>query len=287
MATSDMIFYIEVEPRASTKRDLEPKQSLSASLQQAIRRLSTPEGVFGAQILQHVQNARESSSKCTDIEQRWRIAEQLASVGYRASVKQAVGGGRDGTCFDRLNHTFIEVQLDGDKEGTCSLIICEPTFRDIFTLQHPSPRYSQVLKEVPEVFVGPKGRLMELVKILSKELELSFAASVRSCPPWRKYKGMVSRWNPKFFRKQTGPRTLGPKVDGNQPKVTFASFGSFSASDELPLRQLSGFVTKKEEPTLVSGVEEACPLWAKDTKPWQDTEKIIAVAAAKSIRAMG
>lgn len=287
MAASNLIFDIEVEARVGFNKEQDPKQRVSASLRQAVRRLSTPEGVFGTQILQHVQKVREGCADCTDLEQRWRIAEHLSSVGYNASIKRAIGGGRDGTCFDRLNHTFIEVHLGEDKEGTCSLIICEPTFRDIFTIQNPTPRYSEVLRDVPDEFVGPKGRLMELVQILCKELEASFAALRRSCPPWRKYKSMASRWNPKYFSEQTGPRTLGPRRDGNHPKLTFDSVGSFSASDELPLQSLSGFVMKKEKPAPVAGVEEAHPAWAKDTALWPETDKIIVVAAGKSIQAMG
>jgi len=213
--------------------------------------------------------------------------EALTGDNYRASLTRAVGGGGDASCFDRLHHAFVEVQLEDDDAPHCDdgdlgqwpkNLIVEPEFRAAFVIGEQTRRYNEVLALVPDEFVGPKGRLLELVRLLCKEMELAFVASGRAVPPWRRFKSVASRWNPAFFRKQTEKRTLGPKLGGEQMPVCPLPVGLPSATGGLPVRGVSGFSVGR-----MSGVRSAL---AKDPKIRQDAGKVIVVRAGGAIRAL-
>lgn len=228
------------------------------------------------QIMQFIQEEKDNSTRCSDTELRWRIAEHLCDVGFNAVVKQAVGGGPEGCCFDRLNHAFIEIQLEGEQDDRISLIV-ELTFREMFVVHPVTPRYTEILKEVPEVFVGPKDQLFELLRLLCKEMESVFTSYRRAIPPWRKFKSVASRWDPIFFCELTGPRTLGPKVGSNELKLNSSELGWFGAAGALPLPVLNGLAPNMDESKPSNGVHNACPTWAKDNKLLPDAGKIIVV----------
>eukprot|EP00803_Ostreobium_quekettii_P009508 evm.model.scf_504EXC.1 EVM.evm.TU.scf_504EXC.1 scf_504EXC:8261-9930(-) len=272
---------------ACTESPATGDKRLAAPLRQALQRLTTPQGVYGAQILRRVRDVKSESTGLSETEVLWSIVEALTGDNYRASLTRAVGGGGDASCFDRLHHAFVEVQIEdddrphGDDRDVAQWpgdLIVEPAFRDAFVIGEQTPRYREVLALVPDEFVGPKGRLLELVRLLCKEMELAFVASGRAVPPWRRFKSVASRWNPVFFRKQMEDRALGPKLGGEQAPVCLMPVGLPSAAGGLPVRGVSGFSVGR-----MSGVRSAL---AKDPKMRQDAGKVIVVRAGGAIRAV-
>lgn len=55
------------------------------------------------------------------------LASKLANVGYRVSIRTAIGGGAGTTCFQNLSHNFLVVYGDLDDVE----YIIETNFREV------------------------------------------------------------------------------------------------------------------------------------------------------------
>ena len=68
--------------------------------------------------------------------------------------------------------------------------------REQFTITAKDQAYEGILAAVPAEFVGTKGQLMPLVQLLCSEMAAAFSACSVTCPPWRAYRSMLSKWIP-------------------------------------------------------------------------------------------
>jgi len=117
------------------------------------------------------------------------IAARLCGeAGYDATVKEKKRGGETRGLFD-VSHEYVQVRLEGS-----AVVVVEVRLREHFALPRESPRYKEVLRRVPEIFVGSRAQLRSLVGIMCAEMATNLTETGLSVPPWRKFDSVWSRW---------------------------------------------------------------------------------------------
>eukprot|EP00803_Ostreobium_quekettii_P002183 evm.model.scf_1521.4 EVM.evm.TU.scf_1521.4 scf_1521:36050-38558(-) len=211
------------------------------------------------------------------------------------------GGGECDSCSRGFDFTAQKCdKLGGGDDGCVNRLIVEPALRDAFAIGEQTPRYREVLALVPDEFVGPRGRLVELARIMCKEMEAAFVALGRAVPPWRRFRSVVSRWShARELQKRTGGQSLGPVTVGplapacpwttGLPALPVHNDGMYMRgmtnlhNGGMPIRGVSGFCVGR----LSSARDVRGAAWAKDPKLRQDTRKVILARAGSAIRALG
>ncbi|EIE20451.1 hypothetical protein COCSUDRAFT_57601 [Coccomyxa subellipsoidea C-169] len=129
------------------------------------------------------------------------LASKLAAVGYKLTIRTALGGGSGRSCFHNLHHEFLLVS--GDPEFGVPQekeYLIDPYFRDQFHIPQPTPAYEELMRLLPAEYVGTSARLVPLVQLLCEEMGAAFEARAMTCPPWRQAKAMLSKWLPTKVR---------------------------------------------------------------------------------------
>lgn len=107
-------------------------------------------------------------------------------------------------CLEVFRHKFLMVgQVVTGIRGRaiCSReIVVQPDFKNHFVLPVMTERYRNVLKLLPDVFVGGRPQLRSLLGLVCGEMEENFKGHHREVPPWRLLKSTLSKWCPKVCR---------------------------------------------------------------------------------------
>lgn len=93
-------------------------------------------------------------------------------------------------------HTYMEVtdnSTSNAKRGVVKVII-ELNFRGEFEMARGNEDYNQLVRRLPEVFVGKAERLRVLVKIMCSAAKKCMKEKKMHLGPWRKYKYMQAKW---------------------------------------------------------------------------------------------
>ncbi|KAK9917886.1 hypothetical protein WJX75_009279 [Coccomyxa subellipsoidea] len=198
LACDSLLFEVELDScQASTSGAFSGDRVRAANVAERVRYLTLSQTLFECRLLRDVrafQGAilREEGRPDTVV-----LASKLAAVGYRLTIRTALGGGSGRSCFHNLHHEFLLVSGDPefgapqDKE-----YIVDPYFRDQFHIPQPTPAYEELMRLLPEEYVGTSGRLVPLVQLLCEEMGAAFDAQAFTCPPWRQAKAMLSKWLP-------------------------------------------------------------------------------------------
>lgn len=102
---------------------------------------------------------------------------------------------------------------DDDVDGG-SRIIVDMRFREQFCICRPTPRYEELLRRTPPVFVGPLAKLLCGARVLCREMEASFAHRGMPLPPWRRSVCVMYRWSSLLSRSsRSEPGGSGPGPD--------------------------------------------------------------------------
>ncbi|CAI6009501.1 unnamed protein product, partial [Closterium sp. NIES-65] len=75
-------------------------------------------------------------------------------------------------------------------------VVVDVSFRQQFEVARPTPRYAELLSQLPSVFVGGRQRLKPLVTALATAMNLSLQSSGIAIAPWRRTKYLLSKWFP-------------------------------------------------------------------------------------------
>ncbi|KAL3522281.1 hypothetical protein ACH5RR_015115 [Cinchona calisaya] len=90
-------------------------------------------------------------------------------------------------------HTFLDV-IDNSNPKKEVRVIIELTFRAEFEMARASEEYNQLVKRLPEVFVGKIERLLSLIKILCLTAKKCMKEKKMHLAPWRKHRYMQAKW---------------------------------------------------------------------------------------------
>lgn len=210
---ASLVFDCEVEDQDKGAAEVKTHAKTAAYWQALHARLAyfwTPQGnVFCSKLLRDVKHF----VKAVMVEQGEQqpdtvlLATELSAVGYIVTVRAALGGGA--SCFRNLRHDFLAVRGTGDYEG--AEFIVEPRFREQFLISHPTAEYSELLLNVPDVFVGTSARLVPVVQVLCSEMADSFDQMGLTLPPWRRTQSMLSKWMPVRAKDTSFSRTSLPE----------------------------------------------------------------------------
>lgn len=104
-------------------------------------------------------------------------------------------------------------------------VVVDVSFRQQFEIARPTPRYAQLLAQIPTVFVGVRQRLRPLVTAMATALNLSLESSGMSIAPWRRAKYLTSKWFPTSDIGNAIPEArtavLPMASDPSSPPITF------------------------------------------------------------------
>ncbi|PNH08504.1 hypothetical protein TSOC_004936 [Tetrabaena socialis] len=126
-----------------------------------------------------------------------RLVSILTALGYRCSLRTALGGGDGADCLRNLRHTFISCETAGVNGGPARRYVVDAQFRDQFIIAKTTARYASILAAIPQVFVGPEEHLVLLVNFLCSEMSTAFRQLGSVLPPWRHASSMLSKWKPR------------------------------------------------------------------------------------------
>ncbi|CAD7705040.1 unnamed protein product [Ostreobium quekettii] len=234
--SGELIFQVELDAwdniNARGGRSRGEGEAAPNAFLQILRQWGTPNNSFCIQVLNDIQEVKNSLNlRSSKIGPR-ALGDALAAVGYKVHIRTAVGG-RDESLFLELHHEFLVVFLEGsgDWEEDAEVIV-EPNFRDQFKILNPTLRYSQIVDTIPEEYAGPVHRLGDLVQLLCKEMASSFSSMGTTLPPWRCQRSMISRWRPKVYRDERLDSAAGrPSECGPRPEAHAAAAGGGGGSE--------------------------------------------------------
>ncbi|KXZ44491.1 hypothetical protein GPECTOR_67g332 [Gonium pectorale] len=126
-----------------------------------------------------------------------RLVSILSALGYKCSLRTALGGGDGADCLRNLRHTFITCETPAGSAGPGRRYIVDPQFKEQFIIAKTTARYAAILAAIPSVFVGPEEHLCLLVNFLCTEMSTAFRQLGSVLPPWRQASSMLSKWKPR------------------------------------------------------------------------------------------
>lgn len=97
------------------------------------------------------------------------------------------------SCCFAGEHTFLDV-IDNSNSKKEVRVIIELSFRAEFEMARASEEYNQLIKRLPEVFVGKIDRLLCLIKILCSAAKKCMKEKKMHMGPWRKQRYMQAKW---------------------------------------------------------------------------------------------
>lgn len=203
---AETVFVIEIDGKSEVQT---PAERIDYHLKKRLKELANPRGLFVCKLLEDVRRIKQELLNDGDDEAEV-LAKKLTAMGYSvvnppplspdsAEVKDASADCRRprGQSWHPLtgSHGCLAVRPSSAEDGPGGRYLVEPYFRAQFVIQSPTNRYSEVLRLVPEEYVGPFDRLAELVKVVCREMADAFARTGRPLPPWRNCDRVVSKWD--------------------------------------------------------------------------------------------
>jgi uncharacterized protein (TIGR01615 family) len=130
-------------------------------------------------------------------------------------------------------HSFLDViENSSSKKGEVRRIIIELNFRAEFEMARANEDYNQLVRRLPEVFVGKVERLSALIKILCSAAKKCMKEKKMHMGPWRKQRYMHSKWLGACERTTSSP-LLPMGCSGRLPKPK-ASMLTVDLLEKLP-----------------------------------------------------
>ncbi|XP_016444266.1 uncharacterized protein LOC107769553 [Nicotiana tabacum] len=126
------------------------------------------------------------------------LCSRLQNAGFNSAICKSKW--RSSPDIPSGEHTFIDVVDNSNpKKGEVRIII-ELNLRAEFEIAKASEEYNQLVKCLPEVFVGKIERLMSLIKILCNAAKKCMKEKKMHMAPWRKQRYMQAKWLKTFER---------------------------------------------------------------------------------------
>jgi uncharacterized protein (TIGR01615 family) len=248
-----------------------------------ISRLSTPMNAFGQALSKEVKQwaLKDVDSKTARTSESPPLSTSLVSWlgkmnNYKVKVNvicssalQTSSQAPQANFFRNLRHEFLLVRGQGEYEGLEYVV--DLAFRDQFEIPQPTPGYQELLKAVPQVFVGTMSSLVSIVKLLGREIGLSFEEKGLALPPWRHTDSLLTKWS--LASVQDIDKQRGQSVLKSLPMMSRSSMDSSWVSCNTDNDTLTG--THQEPLTLISSfdfvisenVSQASSLVASSSQP--------------------
>jgi len=120
------------------------------------------------------------------------VCGRLRNAGFNSAVCKTKW--RSSPEIPSGEHTFLDVVDDASSKKGGVRVIIELNFRAEFEISRASEEYKQLIKKLPEVFVGKVERLHNLIKILCPAAKKCMKENKMHMGPWRKHRYMQAKW---------------------------------------------------------------------------------------------
>ncbi|TKY59260.1 hypothetical protein E2542_SST16345 [Spatholobus suberectus] len=119
------------------------------------------------------------------------VSKRLQNAGYSSAICKTKW--RSSPNIPSGEHTFLDVVDSTNKKQDVRVII-ELNFRAEFEMARASEEYNQLVRKLPEVYVGKVERLSNIIKILCMGAKRCMKENKMHMGPWRKHKYMQAKW---------------------------------------------------------------------------------------------
>ncbi|KAE7995710.1 hypothetical protein FH972_000481 [Carpinus fangiana] len=120
------------------------------------------------------------------------VSGRLRNAGYNSAICKSKW--RSSPDIPSGEHSFLDViEKTSSKKGEVRIMI-ELNFRAEFEMARASEDYNQLVRQLPEVFVGKVERLSSLIKILCSAAKKCMKEKKMHMGPWRKQRYMQAKW---------------------------------------------------------------------------------------------
>lgn len=123
------------------------------------------------------------------------VAHRLAQkTGYTIKVRSLLGSKNPQECMRNLRHSFLLVESPFGNVSDETSIIIDPCFRQQFVVAYQTSKYADVVRKLPEVFIGWMEDLQVVASWACNHLEECILQRGRLIPPWRRSKSILTKW---------------------------------------------------------------------------------------------
>lgn len=163
-----------------------------------------------------------AAKSCRDCLQR-EICGRLLNLGYNSSICKSKWRSSPG--IPSGEHTYLEVMMDKSnaKRGEVKVVI-DLNFRAEFEMARANEEYNQLIRKLPEVFVGKAERLRMLVKIMCSAAKKCMKENKMHLGPWRKHKYMQAKWLGTCDRSKMEPLPTVYSTRAPKPKASMLTY---------------------------------------------------------------
>ncbi|TKY45328.1 hypothetical protein E2542_SST30722 [Spatholobus suberectus] len=121
------------------------------------------------------------------------LCDRLLNLGYNCAICKSKW--KSTSEIPSGEHTYLEVtdNLSNTKSGAVKVVI-ELSFRAEFEMARANEEYNQLIRRLPEVYVGKAERLRALVKIMCSAAKKCMKEKKMHIGPWRKHEYMQAKW---------------------------------------------------------------------------------------------
>ncbi|XP_047311998.1 uncharacterized protein LOC124915344 [Impatiens glandulifera] len=151
----------------------------------------------------------ESCRSCLMIE----VCSRMRDAGFNCAVSKSKW--KRSSDLQAGEHTFLDVIEDtiNPKTGLRGVIVIELNFRGEFEMAKANEEYNELIKKLPEVFVGKMHRLESSIKILCSAAKKCMKDKKMYLGPWRKKEYMKAKWLVTCQRITPAPASVTPLSD--------------------------------------------------------------------------
>ncbi|AES89662.1 hypothetical protein MtrunA17_Chr4g0040171 [Medicago truncatula] len=150
------------------------------------------------------------------------ICDRLVNLGFNSAICKSKW--KSSSEIPSGEHTYLEVTENSSKaKGGVIKVIIELNFRGEFEMARGNEEYNQLVKRLPEIFVGKAERLRVLVKIMCSAAKKCMKEKKLHLGPWRKQKYMQAKWNGKCD-KILEPLPIVYSTRSTKPKASLLTF---------------------------------------------------------------
>ncbi|MCD7466844.1 hypothetical protein HAX54_003887 [Datura stramonium] len=167
----------------------------------------------------------DSCRKCMQRE----ISERLRNAGFNCFICKSKW--KSSPKIPSGEYTYMEVvQTASSKKGEMKVII-ELNFRGEFEMARANEEYSDLVKQLPEVYVGKVERLQNLIKIMCCASKKCMKEKKMHMAPWRKHNYMLAKY---LGSPEIKSETVFPVNNLRRLPRPNASMLTFDLLDSLP-----------------------------------------------------
>ncbi|KAI9200012.1 hypothetical protein LWI28_001493 [Acer negundo] len=195
--------YEDDESDSSSKERAFYWESQQALLQEILERYSLTAQKLRQEVRRILEASEREFCRCTKPSSnaclRRILVDLLSKKGFNASL--CTSKWKRTKKFPGGTHEYIEVTANSLGRKKQILLLIELEFRDQFKIAKSCKEYTNLVAQLPEIYVGKLDFLNAIVRILCNSAKKSMKEKKIYMGPWRKKSFMEMKWSSSLERK--------------------------------------------------------------------------------------